>query len=167
MQWSTYLGGTGADQAHGLALDGQGGVWVAGSTAGGLASTADAAQPIFGGGSSDGFLVRLDESASIRLQPSQIRFNRTRLGRRSGVRQAVVTNDGLVPVDVLDVSLGGSNPGDYRVSNGCPPTLSPGEACTVAVSFAPVTRGSRAAVLLVGTTASATPSTVALTGTGF
>ena len=165
--WSTYLGGTGFDQAHGLALDGQGGVWVAGSTAGGLASTADAAQPVFGGGSSDAFLARLDESASVRLQPSQIHFRRTRVGRRSAVRQAVVTNSGLVQLDILDVSLGGLNPGDYRVSSGCPPTLSPGLACTVAVTFAPAAPGSRDALLLVSTTASAAPSTVALSGTGF
>lgn len=35
--WSTYLGGTGTDQAHGLALDRRGGVWLAGTTAGGFA----------------------------------------------------------------------------------------------------------------------------------
>jgi hypothetical protein len=67
--WSTWLGGPGFDQAHGLALDGQGDVWIAGTTAGGLAPTGDAVQQVFGGGSTDGFLAGIDESASIRVPP--------------------------------------------------------------------------------------------------
>jgi beta-propeller repeat-containing protein len=65
--WSTLLGGPDVDQAHGLALDGHRGVWIAGTTAGGLTPTGDAVQPVFGGGSTDGFLAGIDESASIRV----------------------------------------------------------------------------------------------------
>jgi hypothetical protein len=67
--WSTLLGGPDFDQAHGLALDGHRGVWIAGTTAGGLAPTGDAVQQDFGGGSTDGFLAGIDESASIRVLP--------------------------------------------------------------------------------------------------
>jgi hypothetical protein len=153
--------------AHGLALDGQGGVWIVGTTGGGLAAPSDAVQPSFGGGASDAFLVRLDESASIRLRPSSLLFRRTRVGRTSASRQATLTNTGAIDVDILEVSLGGIDPADYRVANGCPSTLSPGASCTVAVRFAPVATGERDALLLVRTSASAAPSTVALAGTGF
>jgi hypothetical protein len=164
--WSTYLGGASFDQAHGLALDALGGVWIAGATAGGIASTADAVQPVFGGGSSDAFLARLDESASIRVLPAQVRFFPTRVGRSSGARRVFVRNDGLASVDVLDVSLGSANAADFSVTSGCA-TLAPGQACTVAVRFTPLALGPRAATLLVTTTAAAAPAAVALTGTGF
>jgi len=167
LRWSTRLGGPGSDLAHGLAPDGQGGVWVVGNTGGGLASASDAVQPSFGGGASDAFLVRLDEKASIRLRPSSLLFRPTRVGRRSAPRQVVVRNNGSVDVDVLDVSLGGASPGDYVLANGCPATLAPGDACSVAVRFAPVAAGARDASLLVRTSASAAPSAVELGGTGF
>ncbi|HYN04388.1 MAG TPA: choice-of-anchor D domain-containing protein [Vicinamibacteria bacterium] len=165
--WSTFLGGAGFDQAHGLAPDGQGGVWIAGVTAGGIAPTANAAQPVFGGGSTDALLARLDESASIRALPAQLNFLRTRVGRTRGPRQVFVVNDGSAPVDILGIALGGSDPGDYAISNGCPVGLDPGQSCAVAVTFAPVAAGSRSATLLVSTSASAVPSSVPLTGTGF
>ena len=167
LRWSTLLGGPGAEQAHGLALDGAGGVWVAGTSAGGLTTSADATQPSFGGGGNDAFLVRLDEAASVRLRPSALRFPRTRVGRSTAPRQVVVTNTGQVPVDVLGVSVGGADPGDFVLTNGCPATLAPGAACSVDVRFTPAAAGPRAALLQVGTSASAAPSTVALSGTGF
>ena len=76
-------------------------------------------------------------------------------------------NDGSAPVDILGIALGGSDPGDYAISNGCPVVLDPGQSCAVAVTFAPVAAGSRSATLLVSTSASAVPSSVPLAGTGF
>ena len=165
LAWSTYLGGPGWDGSHGLAWDGQGGVWVAGTTSGGFAPTIDAAQPDFGG-VADGFLVRLDESASVRVGPNQITFARTRVGQTRGPRQVRVLNNGSVPLDILGVGLGGANPADYAFSNGCPETLDPGESCQIGVTFAPTTAGARAATLLVDTSAAAAPASVALNGNG-
>ena len=165
LSWSTYLGGPGWDGSHGLARVGPGGVWVAGTTSGGLAATIDAAQPDFGG-VVDGFLVFLDESASVRVGPGQITFARTRVGRTRGPRQVRVLNNGSAPVDILDVGLGGADPADYVFSNGCPETLDPGESCLIGVTFAPTAAGARAATLLVDTSAAAAPTSVALSGNG-
>ena len=141
--------------------------WIAGVTAGGITPTADAAQPVFGGGSTDALLARVDESAAIRVLPAQLNFLRTRLGRTRGPRQVFVANDGRAPVDILGIALGGSNPGDYAISNDCPVVLDPGQSCAVAVTFVPVATGSRSATLLVSTSASAVPSSVPLAGPGF
>jgi RHS repeat-associated protein len=60
LTYSTYLGGTGADVGYGAPWDSAGGVYLAGSTAGGLATTAGAAQGTYGGGATDAFVARLD-----------------------------------------------------------------------------------------------------------
>jgi hypothetical protein len=166
LTWSTYLGGPGWDGSHGLALEGGGGLWVAGTTSGGLAATIDAAQPDFGG-AADGFLVFLDESASVRVGPDRMTFAPTRVGRTRGPRQVRVVNDGSVPVDVLGLELGGANPSDYDFSSGCPETLDPGESCRIGVTFAPTAAGARGATLLVDTAAAAAPVSVALNGDAF
>ena len=163
--WSTYLGGPGSDQAHGLARDGQGGVWIAGTTSGGLPPTLDAIQPDFGG-VSDGFLVRLDESASIRTIPGQLTFWRTSVGRTRGPRHVVVFNNGRVPVDIRSVALGGTDSGDFALESACGPTIDPRESCAIEVAFAPSAEGTRSATLLVDSSAAAAPVSVALTGTG-
>ncbi len=60
LSWSTYLGGVGADQIHGLAVGWRGGVWAVGATAGDVVATPDAAQPVFAGGGADALLACID-----------------------------------------------------------------------------------------------------------
>ncbi|MBP8273159.1 MAG: SBBP repeat-containing protein [Acidobacteria bacterium] len=57
--YSTYLGGSGTDTAHGVAVTSAGDVWVTGRTGSSDFPELLAAQPSFGGGSVDAFLVRL------------------------------------------------------------------------------------------------------------
>jgi hypothetical protein len=162
--WSTLLGGPGSDEGHGLALAGQGGVWVAGGTAGALSPTPDALQPSFGGGPGDAFLARLDETASVRLEPSRVGFRPTRVGRTRS-RPVVLRNNGRMSVDVEAVSVSGPQAADFASSSSCPPTLGPGASCTIQVSFSPLAAGLRSASLLVATSAAATPSEALLAGT--
>jgi hypothetical protein len=165
LTWSTYLGGLGWDGSHGLARVGQGGVWVAGTTSGGLAPTLDAAQPDFGG-VADGFLLRLEETASVRVVPRQVTLARTRVGHARVPRQVRVLNDGSVPLDIHGVGLVGADPADFTFSSRCPETLEPGEWCLIGVTFAPATAGAREATLLVDTSAAGAPTSVALIGDG-
>lgn len=58
LPYATYLGGPGDDQVRGIAVHGSE-VLCVGETAGGLAVTANAFQPLFGGGSLDGFAAHL------------------------------------------------------------------------------------------------------------
>ena len=59
LDYGTHLGGTGDDRAHGADIDSFGGVWIGGSTTGGLPTTPNAPLPDFFGGPTDGFLARL------------------------------------------------------------------------------------------------------------
>lgn len=62
--YSTYLGGTGSDVARGIAVDGAGNIYVAGDTTSTDFPVKNAAQPVYGGGVSDGFAFKLKADGS-------------------------------------------------------------------------------------------------------
>lgn len=57
LQWATYHGGPGHDYASGVAMDGIGRVMLAGHTTSQEGMTQNAAQAVYGGGESDGFIA--------------------------------------------------------------------------------------------------------------
>jgi len=58
--YATYLGGSGDDVGHGIAVDGAGAAYVTGETSSvNFPTTANALQPRFGGGSQDAFVTKL------------------------------------------------------------------------------------------------------------
>ncbi len=62
--YSTYLGGGGTDIGEGLALDSQGDAFIAGRTSGGYPVTTGAFQAGFGGATWDGFITKLNPTAT-------------------------------------------------------------------------------------------------------
>ncbi|HEY6391902.1 MAG TPA: SBBP repeat-containing protein [Bryobacteraceae bacterium] len=60
LTYSTYLGGIGQDRGTGIAIDGNLNAYITGSTTGSF-PTVSALQPAFGGGTSDGFVVALND----------------------------------------------------------------------------------------------------------
>jgi hypothetical protein len=61
--YSTYLGGTGSDQAMGIAVDRAGNVYVAGGTTSADFPTKKALQPLYGGGG-DAFVTKINAAGS-------------------------------------------------------------------------------------------------------
>src|SRR5208337_3447333 len=67
------------------------------------------------------------------------------------------------------ISLGGANPGDFSLGNGCPvapTTLSAGGTCFLTINFVPTAPGARQATLSVADDALGSPHTLILKGTG-
>lgn len=63
--YSTYLGGTGNDEGFRIAVDGSGMAYIAGVTASSdFPTTSGAFQMVFGGGSTDAFIAKLDPTKS-------------------------------------------------------------------------------------------------------
>jgi hypothetical protein len=62
--YSTYLGGAGADFGTGIAVDGAGNVYVAGSTTSSNFPTVAALQPAHGGGFRDAFVAKLNPAGN-------------------------------------------------------------------------------------------------------
>lgn len=62
--YSTYLGGSGGDACLGMALDSSGAVYLTGLSSSPNFPTVNPAQPNFGGGASDAFVVKLNANGS-------------------------------------------------------------------------------------------------------
>jgi uncharacterized protein (TIGR03437 family) len=62
--YSTYMGGRSADTGYGIAVDASGNAYVTGGTLSTDFPTASAAQPAFGGGSSDAFIAKISGLAA-------------------------------------------------------------------------------------------------------
>ena len=63
--WYTYVGGTAINDAERIALDSSGSAYVAGFTSSTDFPTRNAAQPVFGGGSENAVIVKVDGSGKL------------------------------------------------------------------------------------------------------
>lgn len=106
--------------------------------------------------------------ASLAIVPTSFTFPTTIVGSTSATTAFTVTNSGGVAAGtttVLAATIGGANAADYRlVSSTCAGTLAAGASCTVVVSFAPTSSGSRIASLSVAAMPGGTAA-AALNGT--
>ncbi len=121
--YSTYLGGAGDDRGWSLAADGAGNVYVTGRTGStDFPTSSGAAQGIFGGGSWDAFVTKLDASGSLLystfLGGSANENDSPLLGYN--LRSIGVDNDGSAWV------TGMTRSGNFPVANGAQPTFGGG-----------------------------------------
>jgi hypothetical protein len=107
----------------------------------------------------------------VKLSPTRLSFGAVKVGNTSAPQSVTVTN--ISTVDSLtftDISLGGTDAGDFLISsNTCPPpskSLGPGKSCKVGVEFKPTTTGARNSTLLFTDDGGGSPQKVALIGTG-
>lgn len=88
-------------------------------------------------------------------------------GTTSGAQGVTATNIGNATLTVTHpIILGGSNPGDYTISDNCG-TVLPSASCTAILNCAPTVAGSRTATVPFLSNASSSPDTVTLSCTGF
>jgi hypothetical protein len=77
-----------------------------------------------------------------------------------------LTNSGQTPLDISNISIGGTDAADYSQTNNCPAILSAAMNCTISVTFDPAAKGARSGMLIFTDNVAKGQSTVALTGTG-
>mgnify|MGYP001003507148 CR=1 FL=1 len=101
-----------------------------------------------------------------RLQPTALDFGA--LGVGGITADATVVLNSWMTASIVSIALGGADAGDFALDGGCAAGtgLSVQSLCTVGVRFAPTAPGVRNATLSIVTSATATPLTAALTGTG-
>jgi len=115
-----------------------------------------------------GFVSSL--SAQTTLNPSALSFGNVAVGVASGSKTATLKNTQTVALTISSITIsGGTAPSDFAWTGTCPlspATLGAGQRCRINVTFTPTALGSRTAVLTVTHSASTSPQSVSLSGTG-
>ncbi len=102
--------------------------------------------------------------AALSLTPAALDFGSLLL-HASSTQTVQVANTGPNPIIIGSIMADG----DYTASSNCPPSnaaLSPGQTCTVQITFTPLAIGVRTGTLSIVNSASTLPLTVSLIGTG-
>jgi hypothetical protein len=102
-------------------------------------------------------------SSAISLSPGSLAFGNQVLNTTSAGQTITATNSGFVNLTVNTVAASGG----YSQTNNCTGvTLTPGQTCSVTVTFAPTVVGSMPGAITVSDTAAGSPHVVSLSGSG-
>ena len=105
-------------------------------------------------------------SALATLSASQLQMATVKVGATGKSKSVTLTNAGSGTLSIASLTQGGANPGDFKRSGTCVvgTALAAGQSCTVQYVFQPAAKGTRSAILSIGSNA----PTVALglAGTG-
>ena len=102
---------------------------------------------------------------SMSVLPTSLTFDTQSVSTTSPSQIVLLATNGNVtqtPVSIIGISIAG----DYAQTNNCGTTLAVGASCSIVVTFTPTATGSRTGSLGITATASNSPLTVTLTGTG-
>jgi hypothetical protein len=80
----------------------------------------------------------------------------------SSTQSVLLTNNGSTSLSISSVAASG----DFAQTNTCGTTVSPGSNCMINVTFTPTTAGTRSGLVTITDSATGSPQTVNLTGTG-
>jgi hypothetical protein len=100
------------------------------------------------------------------ISPSGLSFSPQSVGTTSAAQGLLLTNTGNQPLVFSQISLGGSHPEDYVLTNSCPGTVAVGGNCSLTVAFSPTATGSLSASVQVTSNANIFTYLVSVTGLG-
>jgi hypothetical protein len=105
--------------------------------------------------------------SSASVAPSSLMFPATAVATPSAPLSVTLTNGPTFAINLNSIAISGTNASDFAISaQTCGATLAPSASCSVTVTFTPSTTGARTATLTFSDSASNSPQTVALSGTG-
>jgi hypothetical protein len=101
------------------------------------------------------------------LSVSSLTFTNQMVGLTSPAQSITLTNTGNSTLTVSGLAFTGTNASEFAETDDCGSSVAAGASCTINVTFAPTTTGTRAGTLSVtdNATSPASPQTAALTGT--
>ncbi len=103
-------------------------------------------------------------TSAATLLPGSVSFSTITQGT-TGIPHGVgVTNSGTANLNIFSVVLGGANPNDFILGNGCTGSIAINAGCTLSVTFSPLGAGQRTASVSISDDAPNSPQTVDLSG---
>jgi hypothetical protein len=151
--YSSYLGGTNAEGASGIAVDRAvpaASAYVTGQT---CSQDFPISNPLQAapGGNCDAYITKVSIQHGIAVNPAGLVFPAQSLGTTSAPQIMTITN-GDSQVNNLRIVPSGPQSGDFLSSNNCPTSpnsISPGSQCEITVTFTPSASGIRKALITI------------------
>ena len=169
--FSTYLGGVGTDVAFGMAIDSASppSVYLTGlTTSTAFPVTPGAFQTTNSSLGGTAFVSKFTpaSAAAVFASPSTINFGTVNLNTPSPSQAVTLVNNTTSAVTGITITFAGPNPADFSQTNTCGSSLAANSTCTINVVYTPAISGAESATLNIADSASSSPQTVALSGTG-
>jgi hypothetical protein len=103
------------------------------------------------------------------LSGSSLAFGSQSVGTTSLSQSITLSNTGNGTLTIAGIVDGGTDPGDFNVTNNCGASLAAGGNCSISATFTPEASGSRTATITItdnSSGVSGSTQTIALSGTG-
>jgi hypothetical protein len=111
--------------------------------------------------------IGIAAASEVTLVPGSLTFSNTSQGSVTAAQPVTLTSSGAATLHISSVQLGGSNAGDFAVSNGCGSgAYAANASCSIGVTFSPLGDGPRSAMVLIADDAPGSPQTISLSGSG-
>ncbi len=102
----------------------------------------------------------------VTLSPLSLAFGDQNVGTASAAQSATLTNTGTGTLAIVSIKITGANNTDFSQTNNCGTSLAAGLSCSVSVTFKPKQTGNRTASVSVTDSATGSPQSVSIAGTG-
>ncbi|HEY6374296.1 MAG TPA: choice-of-anchor D domain-containing protein [Edaphobacter sp.] len=105
-------------------------------------------------------------ASAVSLSPTSLSFPARNIGTTSLAQTVTLTNTGSAPLHISNVSLTTTNLGEFFSTGTCSASavIATGQTCTLSVSFAPQTTGTKTGLLQIFSDALTSPDTIQLSG---
>ena len=100
------------------------------------------------------------------LSPNPLAFPATLVSTAATPLPMTLSNPGTAPLTITSISVTGTNASSFGQTNNCGASLAAGASCTITVTFTPASAAALTAAISVADSASGSPHSAALTGTG-
>ena len=104
--------------------------------------------------------------AQATASPTSLTFTAQTVGTTSAAKTVTLTNNLPTALTMGSLTFTGTNPTDFAQTNTCGTSVAAKGHCTISIKFTPGATLARSATLNINDSASNTPQTVLLTGTG-
>ncbi|HET8924381.1 MAG TPA: choice-of-anchor D domain-containing protein [Candidatus Acidoferrum sp.] len=109
-------------------------------------------------------LVGSGTQPAVTLSPTSLAFTAPTVGTTSPPQTVTLKNSGTAPLNIISVSIGGADFGDFFYTFSGGNTLAPGDSIPISITFRPSGGGTRSGQLVITDDATGSPHAVNLTG---